>query len=384
MNVRILTSLLLFIFIVILSQVWADSPDEEAPVGGQLTGSNGFASAEQFLSDQTEFEDVETPATGLGPIFNGASCAECHNNPIIGGGSTATELRSSRFGGALIHTRALHPAIQEHVLSSDDKTGLRLSLPLLGDGFIECVDSKDLQATIFSQPSGMKGTARSVSVLEASGVTRTGRFGWKAQHASLQSFAADAYVNEMGITSPLLPKETLSNGRDTSRFDKVADPEDKNGENVAQFTRFMRSLNVPTPDAKLMATAEAGQGAKLFREIGCVICHVEHFTTLKTGEKINGGTFTVPSALGGTTFFPYSDFLLHDVGTGDGVQDPDTFRTPPLWGSRFKNRFMHDGLSFTRDSAIRRHNGQAKDVIEKYKGLPQKQQESLLTFLRAI
>src|SRR5262249_521320 len=156
-----------------------------------------------------------------------------------------------------------------------------------------------------------------VPLSEAPGQSRGGRFGWKNQQASLLSFAADAYVNEQGITSRLQPTDT------TSLCDTVADPEDHNDAeglaDIDHFARFMRATQAPPVDATLAATADARAGASLFNSIGCNICHVTSFTTSPAGTVINGGTFTVPAALGSKIIHPYSDFLLHNVGTGDGI-----------------------------------------------------------------
>src|SRR5262249_49755803 len=147
-------------------------------------------------------------------------------------------------------------------------------------------------------------------------------FGHKNQHASLISFSADAYLNEMGITSPLQPNENTSNGRSTAAFDDVADPEDAsdaanpNGIDVANFALFMRATKVPPRDTALMNTQASRNGSDTFDNIGCDTCHVRTFVTLPPGTVINRGAFTVPAALGNKRIHPFSDFLLHNVGTG--------------------------------------------------------------------
>jgi CxxC motif-containing protein (DUF1111 family) len=246
----------------------------------------------------------------------------------------------------------------------------------------------------------MKGQIISVPLLEAPGQTRVARFGWKNQHASLLSFAADAYLNEMGITSPLQPTENTSNGNSVAAFDHPAkhptDPEDEatpenpNGPDVEAFVRFMRSTKVPPRDTILAATADAVAGASLFNSIGCGICHVTSITTAPAGTVINGGTFTVPPELGDKIIHPYSDFMLHNVGTGDrivqngGQSTAPKLRTPPLWGLRTRARFMHDLGNGTRNGAILRHAGEANPVIASYRNLSPTQQNQLLTFLDSL
>jgi CxxC motif-containing protein (DUF1111 family) len=105
---------------------------------------------------------------------------------------------------------------------------------------------------------------------------------------------------------------------------------------------------------------------------------------------VNGGAFTVPDALGNKVIHPFSDFLLHDVGTGDGIVQggpPDTankLRTVPLWGLRIKSRFMHDNASMTLSDAIQRHAGEAQGVIASFTALTATQQQQLITFLKSL
>jgi CxxC motif-containing protein (DUF1111 family) len=262
----------------------------------------------------------------------------------------------------------------------------------LGDGFVEAVDSNTLNAIANSQPgqSGgqIAGQFIQVPVSEANGAVRGGRFGWKNQQASLLSFAADAYVNEQGVTSRLQPTDS------TSVCDTVADPEDPTGadglEDIDHFARFMRATKAIPRDAAQAATADAQTGAQLFNAIGCNICHVTSITTAPAGTVINQGAFTVPASLGNKTIHPYGDFLLHDVGTGDGIVQnggqatANKLRTSPLWGLRFKSRLMHDGLTFTRNNAILRHAGEATGVINNYRGLSNNQKNQLIAFLQSL
>ena len=228
-----------------------------------------------------------------------------------------------------------------------------------------------------------------VPLLEApTGTRQIGRFGWKDQHASLVSFAADAYLNEMGITSPLLPTENTSNGNSVAAFDTVTDPEDTGGqfgEDVDAFVNFMRSTKVPPRDTRFDVTA----GQNLFSSIGCADCHIPTIQTAPPGTSINGNTFIVPAALGDKLIHPYSDFLLHDIGTGDGIVQGSTvtrnrMRTPPLWGLRTRPRLMHDLASFTRNDAIARHGGQATAARNNFNALTLAQKNDLIAFLNSL
>lgn len=285
-----------------------------------------------------------------------------------------------------------HPDIVERVNFEDDIRTFRISTNTLGSGFVECISNDTLLAIRDGQPADMRGAALMVPVLEGDGSARIGRFGWKSQHASLESFAADAYLNEMGITSPLFPDENTSNGRFVgygTRYDQVDEPED-DGVDVIAFANFMRATKAPSRGP---ITGEVLAGEHLFKQIGCVTCHVPSIRTARPGTSINDGAFKVPNALGNKIIHPYSDFLVHDIGTGDGVPVLPTpefvptasqIRTAPLWALRTRNRLMHDGLSFTKQEAIQRHAGQATAVTAAYRSLSAAEQQLLLAFLDSL
>src|SRR5207237_8363338 len=163
----------------------------------------------------------------------------------------------------------------------------------------------------------------------------------------------------MGITSPMLPTQNTSNGRSVAADDNVADPEDA-GEDVEAFANFMRSTKAPPVDALIAGSADAQAGGNLFNQTGCAVCHVRSITTAPPATVINGGAFTVPAALGNKIIHPFSDFLLHNIGTGDGIvqnggqSTANKLRTSPLWGSRTHARPMHDRTSTTFTDAILR------------------------------
>jgi CxxC motif-containing protein (DUF1111 family) len=231
-----------------------------------------------------------------------------------------------------------------------------------------------------------------VPVLEATSAARVGRFGWKSQHASLQSFAADAYLNEMGITSPMFPEENTASGKFVgygTDYDPVSEPED-DGEDVQAFASFMRATKAP-PRGPIDADVQAGE--RLFGTIGCAGCHVASIRTAHPGTEINGGAFIVPAALGNKLIHPYSDFLVHDVGTGDGIPvlpDPGyagtarQIRTAPLWGLRTRNRLMHDGLTSTLQEAIRHHGGQGTAARNAFSALSAADEALVVAFLNSL
>lgn len=411
----------------------------EAPSGFD-NKSNGAVDDATHQADQVKFDEFETVSDGLGPLYNAQSCRECHQNPTSGGPSQVTELRVGhldahrRFvnpsipiargteiitGRSLVNDRAICPnasfpdtEIQEFVPETENIRTTRISLNLLGDGFIEAVADQtliDLAAEQCRNSHGkICGQVVHVPVLEAPGQTAVGRFGWKNQQASLLSFSADAYLNEMGITSRLLPDEV------TKLCNAAPEPNDQPGQDglsdIDHFARFVRASKAPARDSKLAETPKAKGGSALFDKIGCATCHARTLTTAAAGTKINGGTFTIPDALGSKTFHPFGDFLLHDVGTGDGIvvvmeehygrgiyqRMPKTFspqsftdtrnkmRTAPLWGVRFHVRLMHDGASVTLLDAILRHRGEAESVTRRFRRLRSEEREAIIEFLRSL
>ena len=373
---------------------------DQGPPFEELNEDN-IVALRSFNDNRFIFEEVEKIQDGLGPTYNAQSCRECHQNVVTGGASQVAELRSGRtedgqffesLGGTLIHSRATYPDIVEQITPEDNTRSFRISTNTLGNGFVEAIANSTLLAIRAKQPQAMRGNAVMVPVLEANSSGRIGRFGWKSQHASLESFSADAYLNEMGITSPLLPDENTSNGKYVgygSGYDPVPDPED-DGVDVVAFANFMRSTKAPSRGP---ITDDVLAGDLLFNKLGCDTCHTPSITTARPGSKINGGALTVPDALGNKIIHPYSDFLLHDIGTGDGIpvlpsseyaSTANQMRTAPLWGLRTRNRLMHDGLSFTKQEAIQRHAAQATNVTKKYNALSDAEKNQLLAFLNSL
>jgi len=441
MNARISLAVL---FLVLSTTVFAGSPPVPTPALEAPTGfdnrSNGIADEATHQADLAKFDEVEQIANGLGPLFNAQSCRECHQNPVSGGASQVSELRvghvdrDGRFqnaqipiarggevitGRSLVNDRAVCPnasfpstEIQERVPDTETVRAIRMSVSLFGDGYVEAVADQtfiDLAKQQCKSTHGrICGQVAQVPVVEAPGQMGVGRFGWKDQHVSLLSFIADAYLNEIGITNPLQPDEV------TKLCNTAAEPNDTRGSDglydIDRLTRFVRALKAPPRDEELALTPAAKRGSDLFDKIGCGSCHVRALRTAAAGTRIDGGTFMVPPALGSVTFHPYGDFLLHDVGTGDGILqvNPEHYgravfqqmagylskqhlestqnkmRTAPLWGLRLRPRLMHDGSSLTLRDAILRHRGEAQDESKRFDRLGKEDQEALMVFLRCL
>ena len=325
----------------------ATAPVTEAPTGFD-NQTNGFLGQPQFDAARLTFEERDQIADGLGPVYNAQGCVECHQNPVTGAVSQISELRaghrdaSGNFvdapGGSLINDRTIDARFQETVPPRENVRTTRIAQNTLGDGFVEAIDDSALIAIANAQPgqSGglIAGQVIEVDLPEAPGSTRVGRFGWKNQQASLLGFSGDAYLNEIGITNRLFPFENTSLGRSVASIDTVPDPEDVEND-IVVFADFMRSTKAPPRDAALAATTNAVAGSSLFDNIGCSICHVRSITTAAPGTRINGGTLVVPSALGNKVIHPFGDFLLHDIGTGDGIAQTQHADLPPRG---FENR----------------------------------------------
>ena len=382
---------------------------------GSQSVSNGFPepSGDSFVQDQVVFEEQDGVDNGLGPLYNAQSCVSCHQNPVTGGISQITELRVGHNDAngnfvnpsisindgqntvpnrSLVNDRATCAQAQERTPGSETIRTFRTSLNTLGDGFVEAIDSNTLFAIANNQPSQSGGRIAGefiqVPVLEAPGQIRGGRFGWKNQQASLLSFSSDAYLNEQGVSNRLNPHDTTTVCKTTS--DPEDHPDSLGMDDIDHLATFMRGTKAPPVDSVLLATTDAQAGQQLFSSIGCNICHLTSITTAPAGTVINGGAFVVPAALGSKVIHPYSDFLLHNVGTGDGIvqngpaDTANKMRTAPLWGVRTRDRLMHDGESLTRNEAILRHAGEATFVINNYRSLSTNQKNQLITFLNSL
>lgn len=404
-----------------LAGISSQSP-QEAPAGFNTPSFNGTQSVsngitepqgDSFALDQQVYELNHSVQTGLGPVYNATACVSCHENPNSGGAGQITELRvghndangsfvnptifinhgmNTITGRSIVNDRAICPQAQERIPATENIRALRAVLNTLGDGFVEAIDDNTLMAIAARQPDesdGMiHGEAVQAPIFEAPGQTRVGRFGWKDQHSSLLSFIADAYVNEMGVTNRLRKVDVATVCKTTT------DPEDQPDSlglaDIDHFAQFIRGTMVPPRDQALAATADARQGQELFTRIGCATCHVPSITTAPAGTVIDGGMFTVPEALGDKIIHPFSDFLLHDIGTGDGIvqvgpQDTaNKLRTVPLWGLRTKARFMHDLESLSLENAIERHKGEANQAERGFDELTPQERAALLTFLKSL
>jgi CxxC motif-containing protein (DUF1111 family) len=331
---------------------------------------------------------------------NAVTCERCHNEPeIFGGGPMIVERKGRLLNGRFVPSfeGGIHHRNGEsaQALTAEKAIGGdRVSLSLLGDGYIELNARRQRETN-----QGITGVAVAAPLLEVRGISpvmEVGRFGWKSQHSSLLSSCADSLRNELGIRNRLYSDEypTHASNDSPTPFDR---PDPKTGKTeLERLVDEIRRTAPPPRDETLAVTPAARSGEELFTQIGCAICHVTTYKTAGPGTRINAGTYRVLKFLGSKVIHPYSDFLLHDVGTGDGIPqaampeflDQSTankFRTPPLWGLRFRaTHLMHDGDTPSAEQAIKRHAGEASQVRDRYEHLNSDQKSQLLTFLSSL
>lgn len=384
----------------LFGSVRTSGQDSGAPptrFGGPLPGISA-QEFERFRVGMEDFLEVEEPEEGLGPVFNGRSCGECHSIPAVGGSGTIVEMRAGRRdadgnfdalpGGSLFQLFSIPPhTCQEQIPPDANVVAPRKSIPLFGAGLVEAIPDEALAALADPDDRDGDGVSGRVHwVMDgATGATRAGRFGWKAQQATLLSFCAEAYLEEMGITNELFPVENAPNG-DEERLlrclpiravREIEDVPDRftGLRGIDNFEAFVRFL-APPPRGEITELAERGE--RVFAEIGCASCHVP---ALLTGASANPVFDRRAVAL-------YSDLLLHEIGTGDRIEQGDArgeeIRTPALWGLRVRRGFLHDGSAATPTEAILRHGQEAAETRRLFEALPAEDVEALLTFLDSL
>ncbi|HEX6274603.1 MAG TPA: di-heme oxidoredictase family protein [Polyangiaceae bacterium] len=457
---------------------------EQEAVGDFLPGL--VTSSPDLLDEAGEaFRAVEAITDGVGPIFNERACGACHTEGAVGGAGVQLERRFGTFtaggifdpldelGGTLRQlfsvgnfnnpnlpaasrgrcqpgnpTLCCVPVEREPAQATVRNVG-RLTTALFGLGLVDSIPDAFFDGLAAAQPAAIRGVVNRVpTFLPNPGDpsqtllgARVGRFGWKAAVPTLMQFSADAYNNEMAITTqscfrgttvntfalenipnalagtgidgcddlaPRQPSETNPGGLTAAQWAQVDDPvgscaggRTEIQDDVFLFTVFMTAL-APAPRDFSDATA-VSRGDPLFTSAGCSGCHVR--TTFRTPANPapvdigNGEEFVrVPANF---AFNPFSDFLKHDMGAlgdrigeappddpaqglGDTVAQTRQMRTAPLWGSRFRNRFLHDGRCSDIACAIRAHDGQGVAARNAFNALSGTNQHYLVQFVRSL
>lgn len=408
-------------------------------LGDRLPGISDADFEEAFEA----FIAVEAIEDGVGPVFNEAACGNCHTEGAIGGAGLQIERRFGRFsngrfndldnrGGSLrqlftvgaftgANGQRCNVPLEVEPPEATVRNAGRLTTPLFGLGLVDALPDSFFDNLAASQPLALRGTVNRVTTLlpnirdrsQRVGGIRVGRFGWKAGVPNLIQFSADAYVNEMAITT-----QSCVNGRSVLAFalesrpngvavapgcDDLAPPHGFAGipdetddvvgdcsggrneiqDDVQLFANFMTFL-APPPTLPLDPRV-SNQAAIAFQRAQCVVCHTN--ATFRTPAVTGNG---VP---GNFAFRPFSDFLLHDMGSlgdqigddGDSLTRTRMMRTAPLWGLRFRTHFLHDGRATTVTDAIRAHSGQAANAARIYfEVLSSSDRQAILTALNTI
>jgi CxxC motif-containing protein (DUF1111 family) len=413
-------------------------------IGDALAGTNST----QFAAAKANFQLTETVQDGAGPIFNERSCSSCHSNSATGGAGQNIERRYGRFvngvfdpmastGGSLRQLFGIggfnpSPGVNCQSGTDVEPSGAtvhnvgRLTTPTFGLGLVDSLPDSAFDTLAGREPTSIRGLVNRVSTVmpnpadgsQSTGATRVGRFGWKAGVPNLAQFSADAYLNEMGITTTscirgaanrAFATENRANSAPTNAVingcpddlipgtdeDFAAENNNCAGglnelqDDVANFTFFMAHL-APPPRIPITAGSTQDRGRTLFNSstLQCSGCHRNDSDVFRSTSA--GG---VPS---GVTFAPFSDFLVHDMGTlgdmignaGDSVAVTRRMRTAPLWGLRFRNLLMHDGRTSDRGAAISAHNGgtngQGTAAANAFNALSSSQKTDLINFLATL
>ena len=327
---------------------------EPQPHPGQPLRRLSEEELDRFEKGEAAFAQQFDVDSGLGPVYNASSCSACHNQPQGGGSGTVSETRFgfddgaggfdplTELGGSLLQSQALSPSCLETMPPEANMTSPRLTTSALGSGLIESIADTDLQARAIMPPAGVSGQAHMVTLLEDPGdVLHVGRFGWKSQHATVVSASGDQALYQLGITNRLIRDETAPNGDEIllGQCDDQPDPEDffdiEGFDFLQRVTDYQRFL-APPPQ-----TPRSGMNGEVWFGIAkCADCHTKQFIT--------ADLLTLEDALRNKVVQPFSDFLLHDMGsagepTAQGDAGMNEVRTPPLWGLRYRDRLWHDG-----------------------------------------
>lgn len=370
----------------------ADNQTLDGPVEGLSA-----AELQQFRAGDFAFNnEIFTPETGLGPGFVATSCGSCHAGDGKGHPFTAltrfgqTDSTGNAYlthGGPQLQHRSI-PGFEPETLPQGAASSVFLPPASSGLGFLEAVPDADLLAMTDPNDAdgdGISGVANWVHLPDyvqpsPQAISRNGRyigrFGKKAAVYNLLQQTANAYNQDMGITSEFEPFDTYTHQR--------IDPE-VSTKTLQNVVFYMHTLKAPIP--RNTGAADVQLGKQTFLNIGCEGCHKQ---TLKTGPS-------PISALSEIEFHPYTDLLLHDMGPNlnDGYTEgnalPQEWRTPPLWGLGLSprsqgNRYflLHDGRAHSIEEAIRMHGGEAAASARKFAELPASDQQNLISFLKSL
>jgi CxxC motif-containing protein (DUF1111 family) len=441
----------------------SDLMDDTSTTTSAVLGDHlpGLQADDELLDEADEaFNAFENSDDGLGPIFNAQACGQCHTNGAIGGAGEQIERRFGRFDNGIFNPLANRGGSLRQLFTNGTTPGFnnaacnvplevepaeatvrnvgRLTTPVFGLGLVDAMPDSFFDGLAAAQPLATRGTVNRGQIAvpnpgdptQSLGSTRVTRFGWKAGVPSLMQFSADAYVNEMGITTQSCfrgaslnafalesapngvpvsancddraPRQTGTNpgGLTAAQWAQVDDAVGSCANNrteiqddVFLFAVFMTALAPGPRDFSDQISVTRGQ--PLFSQVGCQNCHVT--TTFRT--PANPAPLTIDAAgsesirvPGNFAFNPYSDFLAHDMGAlgdmignaGDSVAVTRRMRTAPLWGIRFRNHLLHDGRCGDIPCAVRAHDGQGAAARNAFNALSSANQHNIVQFVRSL
>jgi len=373
--------------------VWSTVACRAPKPGDPLRGLTAAERA-RFDSGRVVFDSTFTPEKGLGPLFNGRSCAECHEDPASGGTGDEVERHATAFhpdavgrkcdelagqGGPVFEdsvTPALRAALgieSEPLPPQATSTAARTTPDILGFGLLDAVPDSVILSYADPDDRNHDGiSGRPNRFLDG----RLGRFGRKAFVPNLREFNDGAFSAEMGITSPSVPDEgSVAGNPFPAGTDPAPDPE-LSAHELELADAFVRLLAPPAPQRQ---SREANHGRDVFVRVGCAACHVP---ALRTGDSPT-------PALSHKEVAAYTDLLLHDMGPERadvcfGIATPSEFRTEPLMGLRLMSQFLHDGRAKTPDQAIEMHAGEGARARDLFAALPPADKAALLAFLKTL
>ncbi len=391
------------IFICLIGMVFGacEKIGPKAPAQDQLLDGpiEGLTAQEKtiFLQGDAAFnQDIFSAENGLGPVFVSSSCGSCHagdgrGHPFTSlirfGQNDSTGNRFLQQGGPQLQNKAL-PGYLPEVLPVGVSSSRILPPPNTGLGLLDAVSDADILA--IADPDDADGdlisgvpnwvVAPSYCEYRKNTVERNkkhiGRFGRKGAAYDLLQQTANAYNQDMGISSSFEPVDTYTH--------KTVDPEISNAK-IHAVVFYLRTLKAPIP--RNQGKEEVQNGKKLFAEIGCATCHRPE---LKTGES-------PIQALSNQVIHPYTDLLLHDMGPElddgytEGSAKTSEWKTPALWGlglsknSQGGNYYlMHDGRARSLEEAISLHSGEGSSSRNHYNNMSEQQKKELIRFLESL
>ena len=348
----------------------------------------------RFEAGRELFEFPFTSRDGLGPVFNGRTCEACHHTPSIGGhgpgyrANTRYILPSNASTqGLLFHDKSIAkgPAerLPENAILSKRRPGT-----LMGLGLIEAIPEEALLAHADPDDRDRDGIRGRAAIQDG----RLMRFGSQAHVGTLFEFVADARRQEIGLTSPVMGFTTETALVDVPKFVHKRIPQPNLSLDVVnQLVDFIAMLAPPERNAAMVTDGQALRGETLFKQIACATCHVPAYRTITMPINRPMQRTPMPAALLNREIHPYSDFLLHDMGStlndgiSLGVAKPAEYRTPPLWGLRFRlNQLLHDSRGSNPEQAIIFHGGEAARSRNAFLALPAEDRRALLEFLKTL